>query len=65
MVQRQCGLNGLQAHRGRDDCVALLGVMQTIAAQLNLTVDNLLRMFAEEIALGDSFAQVSVLTSQS
>ena len=40
---------------------ALLGVLRFLAAQLGSTVESLLSMFAEEIALCDSLAQVSVL----
>eukprot|EP00973_Karenia_brevis_P010845 1467873-Karenia_brevis.AAC.2 len=61
MVKRLCSPSGLQAHRGRDDCVALLSVLQTTATQLGCTMSNLLRMFAETISLKDSFAQISVL----
>ena len=61
MARRMCDWGGLQAHRGRDDCVALLGVLQVVAAQLGRTVENLLRMFAECISVCESFMQVYVL----
>ena len=61
LAKRLCEPGGLQAHRGLDDCVALLGVLRFVAAQLGSTVESLLSMFAEEIALCDSLAQVSVL----
>ena len=61
LAKQLCAPGGLQAHRGLDDCVALLGVLRYVAAQLGSTVENLVLMFAEEVALCDSFAQVSVL----
>ena len=61
LVMRLCDLGGLQAHRGRDDCIALLGVLQSAAARLGNTVEGVLRMFAEGVILRDSFAQVSAL----
>ena len=61
LARRMCEPGGLQAHRGLDDCVALLGVLRSVAAQLGIAVESLLSMFAEEVALCDSFAQVSVL----
>jgi hypothetical protein len=61
MAKRFCDPGGLHAHRGRDDCIALLGVLQCLAAQLGHTLQSLLRIFAEEITLCESFAQISVL----
>ena len=61
MARRLCDPGGLRAHRGLDDCVALIGVLQNVAAQLGSTVEGLLRRFAEEVALRESFAQVSAL----
>ena len=58
---RLCEPSDLQAHRGRDDCVALLGVLHIIAAQLSCPMGDLLRMFAESVSLAESFAQVSAL----
>ena len=46
-----------------DDCVALLGVLRYVAAQLGNTAGNPLWVLTEEIALCDSCAQVSVLVS--
>ena len=51
----------LKAHRARDDCVALLAVLQNFAARVGLSVESLLRRFAEEIDLNRSTAQVSTL----
>ena len=61
MMERLCHPDDLKAHRARDDCVALLRVLQNFAARLGLTIDSLLRLFAEAIDLGSSVAQVSVL----
>ena len=61
MTARVCDPADLKAHRGRDDCVALLGVLQHLAARLGLTVEGLMRMFAEEIDLLNSTAQVFTL----
>ena len=64
LAKRLCESGNLQAHRGLDDCLTLLGVLRYFAAQLSSTVERLVVMFAEEIVLCDSIAQVCVLCKQ-
>ena len=61
MTHHFCSFGDLKAHRARDDCVALLGVLRHFAESLGITVDGLLRMFAEVIDLEESIAQISTL----
>ena len=56
-----CGMSGLQAHRGRDDCIALMRVIHIVAARWGLSDDMLMRFFTHRICLGESIAQVRVL----
>ena len=61
MTERICEHAMLKAHRALDDCMALFLVLQDVSARLGLTVEALLRMFAEEILMNESIAQVRTL----
>ena len=57
-----CGADGFRAHRALDDCVALRGVMECVAARLGSScLSQLLRPFAVRLDSVASMAQVSVL----
>ena len=56
------GADGLRAHRALDDCVALRGVMECVAARLGSScLLQLLRPFAVRLDAAASMASVSVL----
>ena len=56
------GADGLRAHRALDDCVALRGVMECVAARLGSScLLQVLRPFAARLDAVASMAQVSVL----
>ena len=56
------GADGLRAHRALDDCVALRGVMECVAARLGSScLLQVLRPFAARLDAVASIAQVSVL----
>ena len=55
------GAEGLRAHRALDDCVALRGVMECLAARSGMRLLELLRPFAVQLDAVASMAHVSVL----
>ena len=55
------GAEGLRAHRALDDCVALRGVMECLAARSGVGLLELLRPFAVQLDAVASMAHVSVL----
>ena len=61
MSRTACSANGLRAHRALDDCVALRGVMECLAARLGIGLLEMLRPFAVRLDAVGSLAQVSVL----
>ena len=55
------GAEGLRAHRALDDCLALRGVLECVAARFGVGLVELLRPFAVRLDVAASLAQVSVL----
>ena len=58
LASNACDQEELQAHRARDDCVALWRVMQYVAARLGMDLERLLFTFATRIDLNASLMQV-------
>ena len=58
LASNACDKKELQAHRARDDCVALWRVMQYVAARLGMDLKRLLSIFTTRIDLNASLAQV-------
>ena len=61
LARLACSANGLRAHRALDDCIALRGVMECLAARLGIGLLDMLRPFAVRLDAVASMAQVSVL----
>ena len=61
LARLACGASGLRVHCALDDCIALRGVMECLAARLGMGLLEMLRPFAVRLDAVASMAQVSVL----
>ena len=62
MMARFRGSDKLTAHRSRDDCIALLEIMECLAACVDVPLERLMGQFAERFGLGLSMAQVCAMS---